>query len=136
MLKLKPEISRVYKDIDLSFTSNAFTEDVDKVYDVSSVKQSLKNLLFTSYFERLYHPEIGSPLAGLLFEQADPLSVAAIEKAIENIITNYEPRCNLTSVYVSEDTLDINTIRVEIRFFVVGVDLPEQTFVSTLYRTR
>lgn len=135
MADLKPEISRYYSDIDLSFSANPFTDDIDKVYDVKAVKQSLKNLLFTDYYERLYHPEIGSPLAGLLFEPVDPLTAAAIEKAIEQIILDYEPRVEVVSVDVNGQP-DNNSYRIQINFFVVGVDVPEQTFVSTLYRAR
>lgn len=135
MADLKPEISRYYSDIDLSFSANPFTDDIDKVYDVKAVKQSLKNLLFTDYYERLYHPEIGSPLAGLLFEPVDPLTAAAIEKAIEQIILDYEPRVQVVSVEVNGQP-DNNSYRIQINFFVVGVDVPEQTFVSTLYRAR
>lgn len=135
MADLKPEISRYYSDIDLSFSANPFTDDIDKVYDVKAVKQSLKNLLFTDYYERLYHPEIGSPLAGLLFEPVDPLTAAAIEKAIEQIILDYEPRVQVVSVDVNGQP-DNNSYRIQINFFVVGVDVPEQTFVSTLYRAR
>lgn len=135
MSTLKPEISRYYSDIDLSFSANPFTDDVDKVYDVKAVKQSLKNLLFTDYYERLYHPEIGSPLGGLLFEPVDPLTAAAIQKAVEQIIFDYEPRAEVVSVEVSGQ-LDNNSYRLQVNFFVVGVDVPEQTFVSTLYRAR
>ena len=132
---LKPEITRTYKDLDLSFSANPFTDDVDKIYDVKSVKQAMKNLLFTDYYERLYHPEIGSPLAGLLFEPVDPLTAAAIGKAVEQILQEYEPRAEVTSVEVDSQE-DNNTYRLQINFFVVGVDIPEQSFVSTLYRAR
>lgn len=135
MLNTKPEISRVYKDIDLTFSANVFTGDVDKVFDVKAVKQSLQTLLFTAYYERLYHPEIGSPLAGLLFEPVDPLTAAAIGKAVEQVINNYEPRCVLQEVLVNSNE-DNNSYNLEIRFFVRGVDFPEQKFVSTLYRAR
>lgn len=135
MLNIKPEYARYYKDIDLSFTANAMTKDVDKFFDVKAVKQSLKILLLTSYYERLYHPEIGSPLAGMLFEPVDALTASAMEKTIEQIIVNYEPRVALESVVVTPNE-DQNSYRLQINFFVVGIDAPEQTFVSTLYRAR
>ena len=60
--------SRRFRDIDLDFTRNAVTNDVNVVEDVIAVKRSVRNLILTNRFERPFHPEIGSSIRDLLFE--------------------------------------------------------------------
>ena len=62
------KISRLYKDLDLSFTANPVTGDVAKKIDVNAVKQSLNILIQTNYYERPFAPEKGANLRGYLFE--------------------------------------------------------------------
>ena len=44
------KISRLYKDLDLSFTRNTVTGDVSKKIDVNAVKQSLNILMQTNFY--------------------------------------------------------------------------------------
>ena len=58
----KLKLSRIYKDLDLSFTANALSGDIGKKFDVNAVKQSVKSLLLTKPSEKFFHPERGSML--------------------------------------------------------------------------
>ena len=58
--------SRVYKDLNLNFTTNPVTSDVTTVTDVNAVKRSVRNLLLTNHYDRPFHPEIGSNVQTLL----------------------------------------------------------------------
>ena len=99
----KRKISRIYKDIDLSFTANALTGDIGKKLDVNAVKQSMKNLLFIHPFERKFHPEIGSPLNKMLFENMAPGTEKVLQKIIQQLLENFEPRVRMESIIVKPD---------------------------------
>ena len=60
--------SRSFRDLDLDFTRNAVTNDVNVVEDVISVKRAVKNLVQTNFYERPFQPELGCGIRELLFE--------------------------------------------------------------------
>ena len=125
---------RLYNDIDLTFTKNPLTWDVNKKVDVNAVKQSLKTLIFTRYNERLFQPELGSPIYRLLFEPVDPITTEAIRRSIENLIQNHEPRVILNQLDVIPRE-DENSYEISIFFTVVGIPLPV-SFSTILQRLR
>ena len=90
--------ARVFKDLDLDFQQNTATKDIQKMLDVESVKRSVKNLINLNHYEKPFHPEIGSNLRGMLFENISPQMTHFIGKQIELLIKNYEPRCRLVQV--------------------------------------
>lgn len=126
--------SRTFTDLDLSFIANPVTGDVSKKYDENAIKQSIKNLVMTNHYERLFHPEIGSQVSGLLFEPFSPLLQNMLERSITNTITNFEPRVNLMGVNIALNP-DNNKVFVEIIFKIINT----ATTLSvdfTLQRTR
>lgn len=125
MAEPKRKISRIYKDIDLSFTANALSGDIGKKLDANAVKQSMKNLLFIHPYERKFHPELGSPLNRMLFEQMAPGNEKILAKLIEQLLTNFEPRVRLVKIDVVPDH-DNNAYSVAINFFVLGIEEPQQ----------
>ena len=72
--------TRIYKDLDLDFQQNTATKDIQKMLDVESVKRSVKNLIQTNHYERPFHPEIGSDVRALLFENMTPLTALNLER--------------------------------------------------------
>ena len=125
--------SRVYKDLNLDFQQNTATKDIQKMLDVESVKRSVRNLINLNYYEKPFHPEIGSNLRGLLFENITPQISHYIGKQIEMLIKNYEPRCRLVDVS-NRPNLDKNGYSVSISFYVVNSPNPVQveTFLERL----
>ena len=109
--------SRIFKDLNLDFQQNTATKDIQKITDVESVKRSVRNLLSTNHYEKPFHPEIGSNLRAMLFELMTPQMNHVISKQIENLINNYEPRCNLTQVH-TQPMFDRNGYSVQISFYV------------------
>lgn len=126
--------TRLFSDIDLNFTKNEVTGDIYKKYDEAAIKQSLKNLLFTSNYERPFHPEIGSQLRKLLFEPISPLLQGMLEAEITNTVLNFEPRVKLLKVEVRLNP-DNNLVIVIIIFRIVNTEKP-LTVEFTLQRTR
>lgn len=128
------KISRLYKDLDLSFTANPVTGDVSKKLDVNAVKQSLNILMKTNFYERPFEPEKGANLRGYLFEPMSNLLAGLIQNTIKNIIETYEPRARIETITVRAN-FDTNSYDVTLRYFVVGIDRP-QTLTANLKRLR
>ena len=109
--------SRIFKDLNLDFQQNTATKDIQKIKDIEAVKRSVRNLINTNHYEKPFHPEIGSNLRGMLFELMSPQMNHLISKQIENLINNYEPRCNLVEVF-AQPMFDRNGYSVQISFMV------------------
>jgi len=109
--------SRVFKDLNLDFQQNTATKDIQKIKDIEAVKRSVRNLINTNHYEKPFHPEIGSNLRAMLFELMTPQMNHIISKQIENLINNYEPRCNLVEVF-TQPMFDRNGYSVQISFMV------------------
>ena len=125
--------SRIYKDLDLDFGRNTTTNDVNKLTDVEAVKRSVRNLFNTSHYERPFHPEIGSSVRGLLFEPITPLTSLNLQRKVEEVLTNFEPRIRLVQV-LSRPNADLNRYSLRISFYVIGTTLPVtvETFLERL----
>ena len=125
--------SRIYKDLNLDFQQNTATKDIQKMLDVESVKRSVRNLINLNHYEKPFHPEVGSNLRALLFENITPQISHFIGKQIELLIRNYEPRCRLVQV-ANMPNLDRNGYSVSISFYLVNHPEPVQveTFLERL----
>ena len=125
--------SRIYKDLNLDFQQNSATKDIQKLLDVESVKRSVRNLINLNYYEKPFHPEIGSNLRGLLFENITPQISHYMGKQIELLIKNYEPRCKMVEV-VNRPNIERNGYSVSVSFYVVNTPTPIQveTFLERL----
>jgi phage baseplate assembly protein W len=115
--------SKIYKDLNLDFQTNTATKDIQKITDVEAVKRSVRNLVNTNHYEKPFHPEIGSNLRAMLFENITPQMNHAISKQIELLINNYEPRCRLVQVN-SQPIFDRNGYACQISFYVVNYPDP------------
>ena len=124
---------KIFKDLNLDFQQNAATKDIQKIEDVESVKRSVRNLVSLNFYEKPFHPEIGSNIRGLLFENITPQISHYIGKQLELLIRNYEPRCRLVNVENMPD-LDKNGYSVSVSFYVVNVSNPVtvETFLERL----
>ena len=125
--------TRIYKDLDLDFGRNTVTNDVNKLTDVEAVKRSVRNLINTNHFERPFHPEIGGNVRALLFENMTPLTALNLQRKIEEVLSNFEPRAKITQIIADPD-MDRNGYRREIRFYVIGIQNPitVETFLERL----
>jgi len=138
--------SRKFKDLDLDFGRNIVTNDVNTIEDVIAIKRSVRNLVQTNFYERLFHPEKGCGVRQLLFENYSPLTSVFMRRKLEEVLVNYEPRISLTSIIINDDAEDHlnpaipddighNKLRVDIHFYVVGISSP-QTVNVQLQRLR
>jgi len=127
--------SRVYKDLNLNFSANPVTGDVTTVTDVIAVKRSVRNLLLTNHYDKPFHPEIGSNVPALLFENFGPITGNQLSRAIEEMIGNFEPRARVTAVECSP-ILESNSYNIVINFYVENLPAELQTFQTLLEAVR
>ena len=121
-------------DLDLNFIVHPVRKDIAKKVDEEAVKQSVKNLVLTKYFERPFQPELGCGVHSLLFDNMTPITTQNIKRSIEQVINNYEPRVELLNVDVVPK-YEQNTYEVTIVFALRNRERPV-TLVVILERTR
>ena len=121
--------SRIYQDLNLDFQINSATKDIQKITDIEAVKRSVRNLINLNHYEKPFHPEIGSNLRAMLFENMTPQMNALISRQIEELIQNYEPRARLVQAR-TVPLFDRNAYAVTINFQVVNS--PEPVVVEQL----
>ena len=110
---------RQYRDLDLFFSKKQGSDDVNKVTGIESVKRSIRNLVLTNFYEKPFHPEIGSGVRDMLFENMSPVTAVVLARKVEDVIENFEPRARLVGVRALPN-LDRNEYEVTIEFFVVN----------------
>ena len=126
--------TRIYSDIDMSFSLNPVTGDIYKKVDVNAVKQAMKNLLLTPYYSKPFTPNYGSPIYDLLFEPMDSSTAGAMASLIEETFDNFERRVRIDKVVVYPD-YNSQEYKIQINFHVMGVRDP-QIFQTSLRRLR
>ena len=110
---------RKHRDLDLFFSRKQGSGDVNRITDVEAVKRSVRNLVLTNFYEKPFHPEIGSGVRDMLFENMSPLTAVVLAKKVEDVIENFEPRARLIGVR-AQPNLDRNEYELTIEFFVVN----------------
>jgi phage baseplate assembly protein W len=129
-----PTINKIYSDIDFSFTRTPGKNDIALSFDEMAVVRSVRYLLLTNNYERPFQPELGSNVKRLLFEPIDALTTQSLKSAIENTITNFEPRVKLSRVTVIARE-DKNAYDVSLSFFIGNNTQPTEIGLM-LKRTR
>ena len=109
----------IFSDLDLDFDIHPNTKQLNTLVADAAVVRSLKNLIFTSHYERPFHPEIGCKIKRSLFENIMPSTAITIQNSIEEVIENFEPRISLNSVHVVA-VPDKNAYHVNLTFFVIN----------------
>lgn len=126
--------TKIYKDIDISFAKNPNTLDISKKIDVAAVKQALKLLINTQYYEKPFNPEFGSNIRSLLFQPFGIETAGRLQRELKQTIENFEPRAKIQSVLI-DPNLDTQEYNVELEFYVVGIQ-GVQTLDTVLTRLR
>ena len=122
-----------YLDIDLTFAKRP-SGDIYKKKDAAAVKQSIKNLLLTDFYEKPFQPFFGANLRAMLFELADEDTEDEVEENIINAINKYEPRAEILTITVNV-LPDQNDMRVSVYFKIISTE-ETVTFTTNLSRLR
>ena len=129
-----PYISREpdYRDLDLDFFKSPGTGDIVKKVGVEAIKRSVRNLVFTNFYEKPFRPFIGSEVRNYLFDNLDELTSIFLKDAITDVLQNYEPRIEVKDISVKTD-LDNNGFNVRLEYIIRNRETP---VVSTLFLER
>ena len=112
-------VVKEYVDLDLFFGRKGSNSDVQDLTNIKAVKRSIRNLILTNHYEKPFHPEIGSGIRGMLFENMTPITAHILARKVEDVINNFEPRARLVGVRAEPD-LDKNLYEVTIEFYVIN----------------
>jgi phage baseplate assembly protein W len=123
-----------FADLDLSFAVNPFTKDIYLKTEEDAVKTALKHLLRTNNFERPFHPEIGTQIRSLMFENFSSAVKIAMERTIFESIEKFEPRARLISVMV-EESISTNDLVINVIFTLKNSPAPI-TITTSISRVR
>ena len=129
------KISRAFKDISLSFNRHPVTNDVTVLRNEDAIKKSVVNLCRTRINERFFNELLGTSIEDSLFETNLNDISSFIQKEIETLIKNFEPRVLLRNVIV-ESLIDSYELQIRIEYEIVGLPFPTQNIEFLLQPTR
>ena len=125
--------TNVYSDLDLFFGTKAASKDINKVDDIQAVKRAVRNLVLLDHYEKPFHPEIGSGVRDMLFENMTPTTAHILTRKVEMGVENFEPRARLVGVKAFPN-LDRNEYEITISFYVVNA--PTELIDLTVFLER
>lgn len=114
---------RTFRDLDLNFTKHPATKDVSVRTGDQAVIRSVRNLIYMAFYEKPFHPEIGSSVRQMLFENITPLTAQNIKRAVTEVIRNFEPRVEIKDVVVQAKE-DQNYFEVAMEFYILNNATP------------
>jgi phage baseplate assembly protein W len=126
--------SQSYSDFLTDLNPHPVSGDIVKYTNENSVIRSVRNLLLTDRFERLYQPDIGTDIRRMLFEPMDAATAQNISVFTQQTITQFEPRAKVLSVDVAPDP-ENNRYIVSLVLIVINKQDPI-SFNITLDRIR
>ena len=127
--------SRAFKDISLSFSPHPVTKDLPVLLNERAITRSVRNLVETIPAERFFNSLLGTDIRSSLFENFHASTVTIIEDQIRESIRNFEPRVGEIGIEI-EARPDLNELEVKVRFDIIGLQAPTQSFTFLLEPTR
>lgn len=124
-------IGNRYSDLSLQMIPHPQKRDIIPLKGDMAVKNAIKNLLLTNFFERPFNSTLGANLRGLLFEPADAITKLALENGIRNVLDNHEPRIDNVNVIVQSIQNDTE-YRVSVVFNIKATDTVEEVEINLI----
>ena len=117
-----------HRDLDLSLKIHPIRKDIIPLKDDNAIKNALKNLLVSNFYDRPFSRDKGANLKGLLFEPADIVTRITMRKNLETVIRKYEPRVFIRSIVINDDP-DTNSYRINVNFKIKENDTDESVSI-------
>lgn len=124
----------LYSDFFTNLNSHPDSKQVVVSTNEAAVMRSIKNLLLTNKYERLFQPQVGSNLRNFLFEDISARTEDLITDAIRTTIENYEPRAQIIEI-ITTGYPEKNGYVVTVSFYLTSID-NAVTFYVPLTRVR
>jgi uncharacterized protein len=115
----KPDFS----DLDLDFIAHPTTGDVMKKTGNEAIKRSIRNLILTGYYDRVFRPGLGGDVKQHLFENVTSITKILLQDSIKTLLNAFEPRITLQDVKVEMDE-DNNGFNVSIYYIIKNTNEP------------
>lgn len=91
----------LYSDFLVNLNAHPDSKQLIASKNEVAVTRSIRNLILTNKYERLFQPIVGSNINNFLFEDISSHTEASIKSHIIETIENYEPRARLIDVLVT-----------------------------------
>ncbi len=78
---------------------------------IDQVKSNIKNLLLTIKGERLMHPDFGTNINAILFEQDDGTIVDRLQESITTAIERWLPYISISKIGINNESDEMNLHR-------------------------
>lgn len=108
-----------------------FLNDIEALYDIEAVKNSIKTAFLTAPGQKILNPEYGVDLRQYIFEPIDDFTAEIIKDDIESKLPQMEPRITLRNVSVVGDE-DNQTYWIELQIDVPSLDIEGLSIKSEL----
>ena len=126
---------QTFKDLSITFKKHPVTNDLVQVKDKAAIVQAMTSLILTNKGERLFQPEIGCDVSGMLFEPLDYGTAGLIKSSIKETLDRFEQRISVNDILCTPD-YDNNGYSVEVFYTIVGRDDQPVGIQFFLERTR
>jgi phage baseplate assembly protein W len=93
-----------WADLNLALPLHPIRKDILPLRDDDAIKNAVKNLILTNFYERPFQPEKAAHLRGILFEPADSITKIELRERITNVIEDYEPRVKINSIQIRDNS--------------------------------
>ena len=105
----------LFADLPLDFIAHPNTKDIRPLTDLQAIRQAVKILVLSNFYDRPFHPELGANVTRYLFENADQFTGMALRDEVLRIIRKQEPRVSDPKVEVELDA-EYNRLLVTVIF--------------------
>ena len=123
-----------WADLDLSLKKHTIQKDIIPLKDDRAIRNAVKNLVLTNFYERPFQHSKGGNLSGFLFEPADAITAYEMKEAIANVLNYHESRISLRGIDILND-MDENAWIINIKFLIKSINIVTNVEVL-LRRTR
>jgi phage baseplate assembly protein W len=107
-----------YKDFDFGFDKNEITNDIKTKLGLSSISQSIKNIILTSPTERPFS-NLGAGLYKATLENATEDEFVVIKQKILGSLSEYEPRISVEYNDINLTRDETGAVRINIQYKIV-----------------
>ena len=112
---------RGFSDLNLKLTKHPIRKDIIPLKDDAAIKNAVKNLLISNFYERPFQPTLGANLRGLLIEPAGPITVNRLATAIKDVLKLREKRIEVLNLDI-KDNRDNNAYKIYLTFKIKEFD--------------
>lgn len=121
----------IFVDIDLSFSKNKFSNDLNIKKGTRSISQSLHTILKTNPNDLDFDEDFGVGIDQILGENNDPISLLALKERISDQISRYEPRIELIEIDTRvSNNQNLHSLAITLYYIIKNTSVEEQITIE------